>query len=110
MSAPKSSSTCALTEAALTAAREIKAHVLHCRVILTVNEMKRLGRDIAEPTALADHFTAQLAVPRRISRRPQVAGKQRKQNQVGPSSVHEASVSQGAFAVEAGLTCNCLGR
>ncbi|WP_410583926.1 recombinase family protein [Amycolatopsis sp. lyj-108] len=45
-------------EAALTAARQIKAHAPHCRVILTVYEMKRLGRDSAELTALADHLTA----------------------------------------------------
>ncbi|WP_405677419.1 recombinase family protein [Streptomyces sp. NBC_01511] len=45
-------------EAALTAAREIKAHAPHCRVIFTVYEMKRLGRDAAELTALADHLTA----------------------------------------------------
>ncbi|WP_238489883.1 hypothetical protein [Actinoplanes flavus] len=34
-------------EAALTLARQIKAHAAHCRVILTVKEMKRLGRDAA---------------------------------------------------------------
>ncbi|MEO3764085.1 recombinase family protein [Streptomyces sp. B8F3] len=45
-------------EAALSAAREIKAHAPHCRVILTVYEMKRLGRDAAELTALADHLSA----------------------------------------------------
>ncbi|MEV7856245.1 recombinase family protein [Streptomyces sp. NPDC088183] len=45
-------------EAALAAAREIKPHAPHCRVIFTVNEMKRLGRDAAELTALADHLTA----------------------------------------------------
>ena len=45
-------------EAALALARQIKAHAPHCRVILTVNEMKRLGRDAAELTALADHLTA----------------------------------------------------
>ncbi|MEV4186591.1 recombinase family protein [Streptosporangium canum] len=45
-------------EAALQACREIKAHAPHCRVILTVYEMKRLGRDSAELTALADHLTA----------------------------------------------------
>ncbi|MFF2404938.1 recombinase family protein [Streptomyces goshikiensis] len=45
-------------EAALAAAREIKAHAPHCRVILTVYEMKRLGRDAAELTALADHLAA----------------------------------------------------
>lgn len=44
--------------AALDAARQIKAHAPHCRVILTVYEMKRLGRDSAELTALADHLTA----------------------------------------------------
>ncbi|WP_216363268.1 recombinase family protein, partial [Arthrobacter sp. Hiyo1] len=44
--------------AALEAAREIKAHAPHCRVIFTVYEMKRLGRDSAELTALADHLTA----------------------------------------------------
>jgi DNA invertase Pin-like site-specific DNA recombinase len=44
-------------EAALALAREIKAHAPHCRVILTVYEMKRLGRDAAELTALADHLT-----------------------------------------------------
>src|SRR4051794_34959217 len=45
-------------EAALDTCREIKAHAPHCRVILTVYEMKRLGRDSAELTALADHLTA----------------------------------------------------
>ncbi|WP_098020559.1 MULTISPECIES: recombinase family protein [unclassified Streptomyces] len=45
-------------EEALRAAREIKAHAPHCRVIVTVYEMKRLGRDAAELTALADHITA----------------------------------------------------
>ncbi len=45
-------------EAALHTCRQIKAHAPHCRVILTVNEMKRLGRDSAELTALADHLTA----------------------------------------------------
>jgi DNA invertase Pin-like site-specific DNA recombinase len=45
-------------EAALAAAREIKAHAPHCRVIFTVYEMKRLGCDAAELTALADHLTA----------------------------------------------------
>ncbi|MEV0787486.1 recombinase family protein [Streptomyces sp. NPDC050423] len=45
-------------EAALAAAREIKAHAPHCRVVFTVYEMKRLGRDAAELTALADHLTA----------------------------------------------------
>jgi hypothetical protein len=44
-------------EAALEAARQ-KAHAPHCRVIFTVYEMKRLGRDSAELTALADHLTA----------------------------------------------------
>ncbi|MDQ0986941.1 recombinase family protein [Streptomyces sp. V2I9] len=37
---------------------EVKAHAPHCRVIFTVYEMKRLGRDAAELTALADHLTA----------------------------------------------------
>ncbi|MET7664734.1 recombinase family protein [Streptomyces sp. NPDC005463] len=45
-------------EAALVLARQIKAHAPHCRVIFTVYEMKRLGRDAAELTALADHLTA----------------------------------------------------
>ncbi|MEV5755140.1 recombinase family protein [Actinoallomurus sp. NPDC052308] len=45
-------------ENALEACRQIKAHAPHCRVILTVYEMKRLGRDSAELTALADHLTA----------------------------------------------------
>ncbi|MER6154108.1 recombinase family protein [Streptomyces sp. NPDC001868] len=45
-------------EQALRTAREIKAHAPHCRVIITVYEMKRLGRDAAELTALADHLTA----------------------------------------------------
>ncbi|WP_420802957.1 recombinase family protein [Streptomyces murinus] len=45
-------------EAVLAAAHDIKAHAPHCRVILTVYEMKRLGRDAAELTALADHLTA----------------------------------------------------
>ncbi|GGQ33351.1 hypothetical protein GCM10010140_74270 [Streptosporangium pseudovulgare] len=43
---------------ALATARRIKAHAPHCRVILTVYEMKRLGRDAGELTALADHLTA----------------------------------------------------
>ncbi|WP_444544847.1 recombinase family protein [Streptomyces alanosinicus] len=45
-------------EAALALARQIKAHAPHCRVIFTMYEMKRLGRDAAELTALADHLTA----------------------------------------------------
>ncbi|MGW0544965.1 recombinase family protein [Streptomyces griseoincarnatus] len=45
-------------EEALRTAREVKAHALHCRVTFTVYEMKRLGRDAAELTALADHLTA----------------------------------------------------
>ncbi|MEV0695930.1 recombinase family protein [Streptomyces sp. NPDC050388] len=45
-------------EGALRTAREIKAHAPHCRVVLTVYEMKRLGRGAAELTALADHLTA----------------------------------------------------
>jgi DNA invertase Pin-like site-specific DNA recombinase len=45
-------------EAALEACRQIKDHAPHCRVILTVYEMKRLGRDSAELTALADYLTA----------------------------------------------------
>ncbi|MGW0595474.1 recombinase family protein [Streptosporangium sp. NPDC002607] len=45
-------------EAALALARRIKAHAPHCRVIPTVYEMKRLGRDAAELTALADHLVA----------------------------------------------------
>jgi DNA invertase Pin-like site-specific DNA recombinase len=45
-------------EAALALARQIKAHAPHCRVIFTVYEMKRLGRDAAELNALADHLTA----------------------------------------------------
>jgi DNA invertase Pin-like site-specific DNA recombinase len=39
-----------------------KAHAPHCRVIFTVYEMKRLGRDAAELTALADHLTAHVLV------------------------------------------------
>ncbi|MFI6769248.1 recombinase family protein [Streptomyces sp. NPDC050355] len=45
-------------EAALALARQIKTHAPHCRVIFTVYEMKRLGRDAAELTALANHLTA----------------------------------------------------
>jgi DNA invertase Pin-like site-specific DNA recombinase len=45
-------------EEALRTTREVKAHAPHCRVIFTVYEMKRLGRDAAELTALADHLTA----------------------------------------------------
>ncbi|MFD5006248.1 recombinase family protein [Streptomyces mutabilis] len=45
-------------EEALRTAREVKAHAPHCRVIFTVYEMKRLGRDAAELTAFADHLTA----------------------------------------------------
>ncbi|MFE9815325.1 hypothetical protein [Streptomyces sp. NPDC005773] len=39
-------------------AREVKTHAPHCLVILTVYEMKRLGRDTPELTALPDHLTA----------------------------------------------------
>jgi hypothetical protein len=46
------------SEMALRTAREVKAHAPHCRVVFTVYEMKRLGRDAAELTALADHLTA----------------------------------------------------
>ncbi|MGW0769221.1 recombinase family protein [Streptomyces sp. NPDC002676] len=45
-------------EATLALAREIKAHAPHCRVLFTVYEMRRLGRDAAELTAPADHLTA----------------------------------------------------
>lgn len=45
-------------EAALEMCRQIKTHAPHCRIILTVYEMKRLGRDSAELTTLADHLTA----------------------------------------------------
>ncbi|WP_344604798.1 recombinase family protein [Streptomyces glaucus] len=45
-------------EEVLRTAREVKAHAPHCRVIFTAYEMKRLGRDAAELTALADHLTA----------------------------------------------------
>jgi DNA invertase Pin-like site-specific DNA recombinase len=45
-------------EAALQLCRQIKAHAPHCQVILTVYEMKRLGRDSAELTALAEHLAA----------------------------------------------------
>ncbi|MFJ9343800.1 recombinase family protein [Streptomyces sp. NPDC101733] len=41
-------------EAALTLAREIKAHAPHCRVPFTVYEMKRLARDAAELIATAE--------------------------------------------------------
>jgi len=33
-------------------------HASNCQIILIVYEMKRLGRDSAELTALADHLTA----------------------------------------------------
>ncbi len=42
-------------EKALAIARQIKAHAPRCRVIFTVHEMKCLGRDASELTALADH-------------------------------------------------------
>jgi len=45
-------------EEALRTAREVKSHAPRCRVIFTVYEMKRLGRDAAGLTALADHLTA----------------------------------------------------
>ncbi|MEU0040533.1 recombinase family protein [Streptomyces sp. NPDC006333] len=44
-------------EEVLKTPREITAHAPHCRVIFTVFEMKRLGWDAAELTALADHPT-----------------------------------------------------
>ncbi|MEU9115998.1 recombinase family protein [Streptomyces sp. NPDC048483] len=46
------------SENALAIARQIEAHAPYCGVILTVYEMKWLGRDAAELTALADHLTA----------------------------------------------------
>ncbi|URM92635.1 recombinase family protein [Streptomyces sp. MRC013] len=45
-------------EEALRTARDVKGHASRCRVVFTVYEMKRLGRDAAEFTALADHLTA----------------------------------------------------
>jgi Site-specific recombinases, DNA invertase Pin homologs len=45
-------------EAAVELCRQIKAHAPHCRVVLSVYEMKRLGRDSAELTALVDHLAA----------------------------------------------------
>ncbi|MGY0070182.1 recombinase family protein [Streptomyces sp. QTS137] len=45
-------------EEAFRTAREVKAHAPHCRVVFTVYETKRLGRDAAELTALADHLAA----------------------------------------------------
>ncbi|MFD4861341.1 recombinase family protein [Streptomyces atratus] len=45
-------------EAALTLARQFKEAAPDQAVILTVHEMKRLGRDAAELTALADYLTA----------------------------------------------------
>ncbi|MFI0779417.1 recombinase family protein [Streptomyces sp. NPDC021212] len=45
-------------EEALRTAREVKAHAPHCRVIFMMYEMKRLERDAAELTALADHLAA----------------------------------------------------
>ncbi|MEU6389487.1 recombinase family protein [Streptomyces sp. NPDC046939] len=38
--------------------REVKARAPHCRVVLTVYEMKRLGRDATELIAPADNLTA----------------------------------------------------
>src|SRR5712692_5528200 len=55
-------------EAALALARQIKAHAPHCRVILTVYEMKRLGRDAAELTALADRGGPATEPERTLSR------------------------------------------
>ncbi|MFG2630324.1 hypothetical protein [Streptomyces sp. NPDC048473] len=48
---------CPKFENALAAAREIKAHAPHCRVIQTVYELNQLDRDAAELTSLADYFT-----------------------------------------------------
>ncbi|WP_331769395.1 hypothetical protein [Embleya sp. NBC_00888] len=45
-------------EAAPAPAREIKTHSPRCRVTLAVYEMKRLGPEAAELTALANHSTA----------------------------------------------------
>ncbi|MFI8788925.1 recombinase family protein [Streptomyces sp. NPDC055105] len=45
-------------EEALRTAREVTAHAPHRRVVFTVYEMKRLGRDATELTALADHLAA----------------------------------------------------
>ncbi|WP_442818281.1 recombinase family protein [Streptomyces sp. NBC_01727] len=50
-------------EVALALAREIKAHAPHCRVLFTVYDMKRLGRDAAEFTVLADHLTDECCTP-----------------------------------------------
>ncbi|MGI5442962.1 recombinase family protein [Streptomyces shenzhenensis] len=54
-------------EEALRTAREVKAHAPHCRVTFTVYEMKRLGRDAAELTTLADHPTAHGLVPEMLA-------------------------------------------
>lgn len=42
---------------------EANAHAPHCWALFTVCEMKRLGRDAAELTALADHIIAHGLVP-----------------------------------------------
>ncbi|MEU0516312.1 recombinase family protein [Streptosporangium sp. NPDC006007] len=55
-------------DAALTLARQIKAHAPHCRVIFTVYEMKHLGRDAIELTAPADHLTAHGLVLKMLAR------------------------------------------
>ena len=54
-------------EAALELCRQIKAHAPHCRVILCVYEMKRLGRDSAELTALAEHLAAHGIAPEMLA-------------------------------------------
>lgn len=46
-------------EATLDAAGQIKVHASHCRVVFTVYEMERLGRDPAERPAPAVNLTAQ---------------------------------------------------
>nr|WP_225631089.1 recombinase family protein [Streptomyces solaniscabiei] len=52
---------------ALRTARKVEAHTPHCRVIFTVHEMKRLARDAAELTALADHLTAHGLIPETLA-------------------------------------------
>jgi hypothetical protein len=45
-------------EEALRTARKAKAHAPYCRALFTAYEMKRLGPDAAELTAIADHLAA----------------------------------------------------
>ncbi|GGY14944.1 hypothetical protein GCM10010358_78670 [Streptomyces minutiscleroticus] len=78
--------------------REVKAHAPHCRVIFTAYEMRRLGRDAAELTALADHLTAHGLVLEMLARPLPGIGKVRAAQLLDELEISESRRVQGLGA------------